>query len=236
MSLVSKVKSFFQGEPDFAQGNYSANTEINRRDFLKILGLGGAALALKPSKLFSDSIWWEDRRLIEKETNQIIEEDGIRFRIYERKEPQDPYFFDVKYMLDSKENVRRVFWGDWADKVLAPKDSIIMIYDSEAEYTQQHRDYIRQEKIYQLFAKKYLDKRTNSDFDLYEIDMKGWSKEDKKHVAGLVDYVKDGFNTMAAPTLIIISKEIYNYIRAPPMYESEKYGKVFDSIIERHKK
>ena len=100
MSLVSKVKSFFQGEPDFAQGNYSANTEINRRDFLKILGLGAAALALKPSKLFSDSIWWEDRRLIEKETNKIIKEDGIRFRIYERKEPQDPYFFHVKYMLD----------------------------------------------------------------------------------------------------------------------------------------
>ena len=111
-----------------------------------------------------------------------------------------------------------------------------MIYDSEAEYTQQHRDLIRMEKIYQLFAKKYLDKRTNSDFDLYEIDMKGWSKEDKKHVAGLVDYVKDGFNTMAAPTLIIVSKETYYYIRAPPMDEEEKYSFVLDKIIKYHKK
>ena len=211
---------------------------MSRRNFLKTLTAG--ALALTFGLLVKESHAedeWAKLKLYERETNEIVNEDGINFKIYIRGYSLSDKKYRVKYMLDSEKYVDRVFWGDWYYKRLEKHNVIIMIYDPNIFYTRENWDFIRQEKIYQLFAKDYVDKKLNANFDLYEINMDKWNDDQKLKLAKIVgDYQRGAGRTVMEPSLIFTTGEVYAAIRAPAInIEDGKnlINKIFLSYIKR---
>ena len=224
MSLVSKVKSFFQGDSNFAQGNYSANTEINRREFLGRLGSLAvgltAAYLLKPSLLNAKRY---NEATLDSKFKDHINIAGWKF-----------YRKDGVYYPEEPKQTQNLLFGNFSKFLDFNDGKAILVYWDSSATKYNKRLKIPDDINDTLWCAKEINKAFIKEkgiiFPIYGLEVKDWDKDYKVRLTNAVHgYPEEGIIDWPGLTTVYKRVGFFN-IRGPPLGEYEKNRLVSDTL------